>query len=354
MRASSGVVAGALLVGAGLFAVPAAASPPPPVASIAVATSIQIPAHLYSGFRFNAVVSWTGEDPSAQGVRVCFVEGTHPTTDPSTCDVAEDVAAPASHSDPLSLVPERSYALSVFATTGSDTSEEFSTPRTTKLHASTQAGKKVFYRTYGDQWPLRANLTDKLTGAALTNQPVALWHAGPSTNGWHHVDTRRTNAAGVVEETVRPRVRGDYAWLYEGTNGELPSVHIVTIYLGYRLTARLTSTHAAPGQRVRLYGTVRPATDNKVVRLSEYTTSPCNGYVLTGQHVTAKRQQLPNGHTTFGYVMTIAASAIGTHKYQANTDTDRRLNGGTSPTATLTVGGGARGTERSGPLTPAC
>jgi hypothetical protein len=361
MGANHAVVAAASIVGFLIAVTPAgAAQQPPPVATVSVSSVAERPAHP-RGTNFSplVVVSWTGEDPAVNGVVACLTRGTTPSYDARSCDVRQDVPAPGTRTGQLKLRPQASFAIAVFTYT-EGSARTYSSPQTTVWHGSVFHGQGAHIVTFGQRVRLAATLHDVNTAGALAGQPIALLFAPGSSDSLRQVAKLTTDSNGQVTKTFQPRERGDYFWVYDGGDGHLPVSLQTTVYLAYRMTAHLTSGRAAPGQAVKLYGVIKPAATNttKTVRLYEYANSgPCKGfYTDTGEHVTAKQQTLPNGQTAFGYTMTISRATVGTHKFETGIATDKRLDGGFSPSVALTIGSATvnRGYTRSGPATPAC
>ena len=345
-----------------LATLPAHADTPPPVGSITVTSGIQEPAHRYGGFLTVASVSWTGEDASVDGVQVCLVQGTTATDDPTYCAEQENVPAPGTHTARITLRPGKAYVFSVYTyvddpSTGGRT---YSSAVREKWHGSALDIKaRPLYATFGDTITLTAKLTDTRTDAPIPRQEVTLLKWRPDTGTWRRLDTFRTDDDGNVKVRLKPRREFIYAWSYAGNDGHLGVAEGMTYYLDYLVTAHLSKSSAAPGERVRMYGIVRPRTVGKRVLLLQYQSSPCNAFVKTGESVVAKRQTLPNGRTTFGYVITVSRSTAGTSRFEAMTNKDDRLHGGISDPVSLTVGSTAaatatRGSSRAALAVPTC
>ena len=348
MRGRLALVAILATIAPVLSAVPAAATAPPPVTSVAVSVKAWIPPRLGGNSEPEVVVSWTGEDQSANGVIVCLVRGTTPSNDANYCDVRKDVSAPSTHTGRFRLRPESGFAFSVFAyaNPGDGSSPEYSTAVTTVWHGSNMHTATVpEVITYGQRARLTATLIDVNAKAPLPGQSVALFYVASGSYALHLIDKLTTDAQGSVERMIRPRGRGGYYWVFDGGAGHLSAVGSGGPYVDYRVTAHLTSSRAAPGQDVHLYGVVKPEPSDvtKQAWLYEYQTSgPCKGYYqATGQRVTAKRQLLPNGQRSYGYVMGVSRTTVGSHKFVVGVMTDKHLNGGSSPSVTLTVGNAA-------------
>jgi len=348
MRGTTAFTAALVTLCSVATALPAHAAPPPPVAGISLASKVDNPTHLNAGFTLHTVVSWSGEAANVDGVVACLVRGHTPSTDPSSCEIRADVPAPATHTSRLRLLERSAYAVSVFAY--SDAADrEYSSPVTSIWEGSALHGKRFFNVTYGNSVTLRTTLSDRRTGDPLPNESLTLVFAKAGSNRWRNIGTFTTDATGTASMRLRqPREGGVYTWRYNGGPRYLGAFREINVLVGNRVTAHLTRSHAAPGESVRLYGIVRPTGQHVRVELSEYTAAPCNAYLLTGQKVTAKRQQLPSGRITFGYVMTISRSSPGQHKFEAYS------GGGSSPSVTLTVGANTRGTSRSAPAAPSC
>jgi hypothetical protein len=347
------VLAAALTSAASVFAAaPASAAPPAPVGALSVTPRTQLPPDRHGVSTVDIVVSWSSEPARADGVVVCIVQSIRPTKDANYCQRAEDVPARRMHSGHIPVHEGLAYSVSVFAYVA-DPGREYSKPRMATWHGSQLQGRHARYVTYGDRVTARMTLVDTRSGAELTHQPVGLFVWSSRKSAWDKVKSLRTNAVGLAHFSREPHRDRTYAWRYKGTTGHLPATATTTLHVRYRVTAHLTKTHVAKGRSVRMFGVVRPQTSGVSVELLEYERS-CDAYVATGQAVPAKRQRLPNGTTTFGYVMKISRSSSGRHRFEAHVDADDKLAAGTSASVTLRVGSGTRGTARSATASPAC
>jgi hypothetical protein len=356
MRAAAYAVT--LTIAATLPPVAAQAAPPAPVTDVVVTPHLAPRQHVGGGSHLTAIVSWTNQDPTADGVSLCVEQSAQPNTDPNVgCDVSKNYPTPEHTSDAIELRQGKAYSFTLWSYSNA---EGFSSPVTATFHGThSEANHLKTNFVYGDHVRFVATLTDTRTDAPLAHEPITLWRNWwPSDTGWHKVSGLTTNRDGVVSVDTQPRHREAYEWRFAGDDGELPSIEEIDLHLAYKITARLTESTAAADEQVLMYGIVRPAVEGKRVKLAEYQSpgSCPAGYYLTGQRVIAKRQRLPNGRTTFGYVMSVSRPTAGTHKFQADVEQDSRLDGHNSRSVALTVEGSAayRTMARSVPALPAC
>lgn len=346
MRAS--LVFAALASAASLLsAAPASAAPPAPVQNVHITSTADRDGEVI------ATISWT-PPADADGARACAQQGVQPATDPTACDVYFDADTA---NTTLDLVGGKTYTFSVFAYAGAGTAREFSAPATTRpWHGSKVRLTLCDFPTYGVPCRIDAVLTDTRLDSRLQGARVELWRGVPELNpDWRLFDADRTDGDGDAHVRVTPREEHYFQWRFQGVEGVLASTSAkAKVTPRIRVTAHLTHSNASPGERVKIYGIVRPKLDALRIDLIEYQTTPCRSWQFTGQRVTAKRQRLPNGNTTFGYVMTISRSTLGTYRFEVATGSHRGFTYGMSDRVTLTIGSGARGSSRSAPGVPAC
>jgi len=132
MRTRSAALATfAALAGIGLAAVPAnAASAPAPVSSISVTPQID------SRGTVSVDVSWTGADPSADGVVVCLKRGTSAPATPDTCESNVAVNPPATSSGPITFFPAKTYVVAVYDYIGTTPEPTYSAPTFAVRHGT--------------------------------------------------------------------------------------------------------------------------------------------------------------------------------------------------------------------------
>ena len=351
MRGRSAMLAAVSVLGVVVQAAPAHAAPPAAVETVALSFGVHDPTTPDGAFTRYVVVSWTGEDPSAGGVRVCLTKGVHPSADPDACDLQEDVPAPTSHGSAMPLA-DSSYAVSVFAYSG-DQAHDYSSPHTVVADRTGVKGTSSFKATAGKRVTLTIALSDAYAQSPLPGETVTLIHARHGSSTWHKIASARTRDSGKAATTLRPTERGRYAWIYAGKGGHLAAVHEVSGHVSYGLTMHLTAQQVASGEAFKIYGTVRPSVAGIRVWLFEHVTTPCPSTVLLAK-VRAKRQLLPNGRTAFGYVRSLSRAAPGSHEFRTAVVEDDTAYGARTDFQTVTVGSAPTAGARAMPSAPAC
>src|ERR1044072_5717803 len=119
------------LMGTGLAAMPVgAATPPPPVGSIAVTAKIN------TAGTSSVDVSWTGADPKADGVVICVRRGTTTPSSPTGCESQIAVDAPGTSSGPITVYPKKTYTIAVYDYIGTTPEATYSTPVSKLRHGT--------------------------------------------------------------------------------------------------------------------------------------------------------------------------------------------------------------------------
>jgi hypothetical protein len=349
MRAPVVLVAALASAASLITAVPASAAPPPPVQGLTVTSTVD------TDGRTLATLSWSPTGPETDRVLACAQQGVHASTNPNTCDVHDYTETT---SVTLYLASSKTYTFSVFAQ-GSGENAGYSEPVTTQPWHGSKVSFHLACRipTFGEPCRFLAVPTDKFLDNTLQGAPVELWR-GMTTQepDWRLFDTDRTNGDGEARLTVTMHRARVFQWRFQGVQGVLAS-RSVERYLEphIKVTAHLSRSSASPGEKVKIYGNVRPSLDGLRIDLVELMTTPCRAWQSTGQSVRAKHQHLPNGKTTFGYVMTVARSTLGTHRFEVRTANHSGFTYGLSDAVTLTVGSGTtHGSSRNVSAAPTC
>jgi 5-hydroxyisourate hydrolase-like protein (transthyretin family) len=311
----------------GLASVPAYAGSPS-VSGVTVSTGAAANESIW------AKVSWASENTDTQSVAVCVKRGTQAPEDSYSCDIRQVVDAPGLSTTRMKLFATWSYTFAVYATS----SDQEALPVIQTWHGTRVHSEQVaYYTTYRQRTRLDVRVRDAESGHGLADQPVQLLaRSHNTTEKWVAAATVTTDSTGRASATVRPTRKGMYRWAYEGQDGHLAGFRGFTLSVSYLLTARLTKTTAQVGEKVRIYGIVRPRVA-KTVTLLQFTTTPYRGYARTHLKTTAKRQRLPNGRVTFGYTLTLSRAKAGRYRLQTDVDQDRHLDGGGSRHLVLTV-----------------
>ena len=210
MRIPFVAIAAAAAVGAGLAAVPAVAAGPSPVSSISVTPGID------NQGAASVNVSWTGADPSADGVVVCLVRGTSVHATPDNCESNVAVSPPATSSGALPIYPAKTYAIAVYDYNGTTPEPTYSAPVSQLRH-----GMKLTFvascgtHTAGSHCTISTVLKDVYTGKARARRAVELWTSGTQKGAhWSRLAHVTTDSTGHAHTTISLDKTRLYQWRY--------------------------------------------------------------------------------------------------------------------------------------------
>jgi hypothetical protein len=162
---------------------------------------------------------------------------------------------------------------------------------------------------YGSTTTTSTILKDARTGHVIVGVPVKLYRL-PSTL----VATVTTSSLGKASKAVAPTARTQYQWRYAGNTAHKPvNSGTQTVSVAQVVSIHSTRTTVVHGTAYKIYGTVSPPSSGQRVYLQRLLGTSWRNQVS----VILKRQKLPNGVTTVGYVFTLRPSARGTYKYRA-------------------------------------
>ena len=198
------------VLGAGLSSLPAEAAAPAPVSSITVTPSIN------NSGTITVNVSWTGADPSADGVVVCLKRGTVTPSTPNTCESRVAVSKPSTSSGPITFYPAKTYVVAVYDYVGTTPSPTYSTPVSQVRHGMklTFSYQCPSYKA-GSTCTISTLLKDVYKGAPVANRAVELWTAGTQKNPhWSLLARRTTNGTGHAKTTITLDKTKLYQWRY--------------------------------------------------------------------------------------------------------------------------------------------
>lgn len=206
------------LAGAGLGAMPVgAATRPAPVSSIAVATGVT------NAGNSTVDVSWTGVDPSADGVLVCVVRGTSTPPHPSGCESRIVVANPGTSTGAITVFPKKTYTIAVYDYIGTSPKPTYSTPvsklrhgTSMTLHESCPNGQAS-----GDTCRFTGVLKDVFRDTTLGHRQVELWASRnlKQTSQWSRVATDRTDSNGLAKTRITLDKSRLYQWRFAAVGG---------------------------------------------------------------------------------------------------------------------------------------
>jgi len=155
-------------------------------------------------------------------------------------------------------------------------------------------------------------------------------HSGPFTV----LGSNSTGGDGVVSFPIRPKFNAQYQLTYAGDVVHFPSVSaIATVKVAQVVTATLKPRKVTRHHTVRIFGTVTPNANGKVVVLQRLVAG--RWHKLRGVRV--HRQTLPNGRTMVGYVVRFTPRYRGIVKLRVARGATRLNVGGVSLTNILRV-----------------
>ena len=200
------------LLGAGLATTPSeAAARPAPVNTISVSPAID-----RSG-NSTVNVSWTGADPSADGVVVCVRRGTVTPSTPSSCESRIVVDTPGTSSGAITIYPKKTYTIAVYDYIASSPDPTYSTPVSKLRH-----GTSLTFHEHctgdgaGDTCRINGVLMDVYRGTTLGHRPVELWSSANMKKGahWSRVNRVTTDGAGRAQTSITLDHSRFYQWRF--------------------------------------------------------------------------------------------------------------------------------------------
>ncbi len=177
-----------------------------------------------------------------------------------------------------------------------------STALTTFQRASTKYGKQV---------ALRARL--RADGQALGGAEVTLYTRPSAGNPWTALASVTTSSTGVAEKAVPASAPREYYWAYAGdATHDASESQVRTLRVRPALSLRTTERAVAQGDRMVLFGAVRPVGATGAVTLQQRVGGAWTS--LKSRHL--KKRTLPNGKTTVGYVFRLRAGKAGVQRFR--------------------------------------
>jgi hypothetical protein len=182
------------------------------------------------------------------------------------------------------------------------------TPHAPLPHASKLTTPHAATIRDGAKVTLSTTLADSTTHSPLAGATVTLLGrsgSGPFTT----VATAFTDGQGKAGASVHPGVNSQYKWSYAGTSGHAATTTAaVAVSVAQVVHAALSASHVKAHKRARIYGTVSPSETGKSVALQELL----KGKWKTLTTATIKRQKLPNGKKTVGFLLSVKPVKKGT------------------------------------------
>jgi hypothetical protein len=208
------------------------------------------------------------------------------------------------------------------------------TPSAPPVDASHFAAGPNHSVVYGHSVSLAATLSDRATNATLS-APVQLLSRTGTAAAFGSVESLTSATDGTVSVTVQPTVTTQYEFFYAGSAAHARSYSgVVTVSVAPGVTARLTKSKAARHHSVTLYGAVKPNQSGVVVWLQRRSGSTWKTLAV---HAEEKKQRLPNGKRSLGFVLKVPTTKKGTASYRALVKAASSRIAGSSPAKRLRV-----------------
>jgi hypothetical protein len=187
---------------------------------------------------------------------------------------------------------------------------------------------------YGTVVTISTKLTDTTTKSGLAGMAVTLWRRASAKATWAKVAAKTTSSTGTASMAVRPTGYDQYQWRF-GATATHAGVTSATqsVAVSQVVSIKATRTTVRHGTTVTDYGTVNPPGTGQKIYLQRLVGSKW----VTAASATLKKQRLPNGVTTVGYLFTVKTAARGTFRYRVTKLATTTLAQGISATVTLKV-----------------
>jgi hypothetical protein len=187
---------------------------------------------------------------------------------------------------------------------------------------------------YGSSTTTSTTLRDTTTSHVIGSAAVKLYKRPSTSSPWAFVANATTNSSGVASKSVAPTGKTLYQWRYAGSSTHKAATSPTeTISVKQVVSAHSTKSTVAHGVTFKIWGTVKPASSGKTVTLQRLSGTTWKSI----SSVTIKKQKLPNGVTTSGFVFSVKQSTKGTFKYRVYRPATSTLLAGYSSTLTVKV-----------------
>lgn len=187
---------------------------------------------------------------------------------------------------------------------------------------------------YGTSTTTSTTLKDSTTNAVISNASVKLYKRASTSASWAFFANATTNGSGVASKSVSPKGKTLYQWRYAGDGThEAATSPTQTVLVKQVVSAHSTKSTVAHGVAFKIYGTVKPASGGQTVTLQRKVGTSWNSIASA----TIKKQPLPNGTTTVGFVFTAKQGTAGTYNYRVRKAATATLLAGVSATLTVKV-----------------
>ena len=194
--------------------------------------------------------------------------------------------------------------------------------------------------TAGRAAPQRMVLVDTATGDPVRGATVVLQRRAGRSRAWEHAATVATAIDGTAAAAPRLSSLTQFRWVYRrstdnrSTDYKATSSATKTVQVDRLVRAAVRPTRPRPRRIARIYGTVLPPRRGLQVTLQRWTGQ---SWAPGAAHSTTRRQRLPNGRRTIGYVLAVRPANRGRFTYRVKCAATRTNLAGHSRPVTVRV-----------------
>ncbi|MGN6609595.1 MAG: fibronectin type III domain-containing protein [Jatrophihabitans sp.] len=184
---------------------------------------------------------------------------------------------------------------------------------------------------FGTTVTVTGSVRDTTTNTALAGASVKLVRRSSPNAPWTLVRTVTSGPAGGVSAAYKPTTNVQFQWQYAATATHRAAASAVrTVSVAQTVSIAAKPASVRHGGTLKIYGVVTPAGGGSVSLQRLFGTT-----WKTVATATLKRQKLPNGVTTVGYVVAVKLPTKGSYRYRVTRAKTATLAAGTSAVVTV-------------------
>jgi VCBS repeat-containing protein len=143
-----------------------------------------------------------------------------------------------------------------------------------------------------------------------------------------------TSGSGAASKSVKLTANTQFEWVYAGDSTHKTATSPVkSVSVAQVVTVHSTAKTVKHGVAFKIYGTVRPAGSGQSVSLQRFGGGTWHKVTTA----TLRKQKLPNGSTTVGFVFTVKQSTAGSVKFRVEKAATATLAKGDSAAVTVKI-----------------
>jgi 5-hydroxyisourate hydrolase-like protein (transthyretin family) len=183
---------------------------------------------------------------------------------------------------------------------------------------------------YGASVTTSTTIKDSTSSTPIGGIAVQLQRKSGAT--WVLVGTANTSSSGVASKSVKPTGNIQYRWTFAGNSSHKTATSPTqTVSVTQVVSAHSTKSTIKHRIAFKIWGTVNPPSSGQKVTLQDLVGKLWKNIAT----VTIKKQKLPNGATTVGFVFTLNIAKASIVKYRVYRPATSTLLAGYSGTLTV-------------------